>query len=439
MPLFKKKNEPWMLDYKKHNKQYASPDFSQNLLLSKHVRLSLDDTKERNNKHVCVFGDDNDIEQYILSNLLQASHNYIVPDDGGYLYAMTGEYLRKRGYTVQAFDVADAANTVCYNPLLCIQPDDDVALMEMASQLLHKDSVHQFRQKDHYLVFAALHYVCTLPVEQRTFGNVYTLLQKALDEHKISAVAEVLHCDEDIARSRAYECWCESGAKAEQMETLQQIVTALGMFQWDALKLHTSTDNLNLSSCHEGKRAIFITCHVGTETICQMLYWQLLHYLAQTARNGTFVRPWLVFCNQTVPSLYYLLLGRQQPYAISLMYSSLALLKKEYPENWDSIVGVCDNLLYLGGKSLCTVEYLSKELGYLAPATNYRKLKRMYKNPSINYLEIRRRALMTPYEITCLPINQCILKMRGVKPILDEKYVAQLHPNAAQMGQHAKE
>ena len=54
---------------------------------------------------------------------------------------------------------------------------------------------------------------------------------------------------------------------------------------------------------------------------------------------------------------------RSREISVSIIIQNLAQLKKLFEKEWESIVGNCDEFLYLGGNEQSTHEYVSKLLG----------------------------------------------------------------------------
>ena len=78
---------------------------------------------------------------------------------------------------------------------------------------------------------------------------------------------------------------------------------------------------------------------------------------------------------------------------------NLAQLKALFEKQWESIVGNCDEFLYLGGNEQSTHKYVSELLGKETIDTNtYGKSSGRSGNYSTNY-QISGRELLTPDEV----------------------------------------
>jgi len=122
---------------------------------------------------------------------------------------------------------------------------------------------------------------------------------------------------------------------------------------------------------------------------------------------------------------------RSREISVSIIIQNLAQLKTLYEKQWESIVGNCDEFLYLGGNEQSTHEYVSKLLGKeTIDATTFGQSKGRSGSYSITG-QILGRELMTPDEVRMLDNRYALLFIRGERPVKDEKYDILKHPNIA--------
>lgn len=137
------------------------------------------------------------------------------------------------------------------------------------------------------------------------------------------------------------------------------------------------------------------------------------------------------FANVALPDEFDKLLAtmRSREISVSIIVQNLAQLKKLFEKEWESIVGNCDEFLYLGGNEQSTHEYVSKLLGKETIDTNtYGQSKGRSGSYSTNW-QITGRELMTPDEVRMLDNRYALLFIRGERPIQDFKYDILKHPN----------
>ena len=114
---------------------------------------------------------------------------------------------------------------------------------------------------------------------------------------------------------------------------------------------------------------------------------------------------------------------------MSIIIQNLAQLKALFEKQWESIVGNCDEFIYLGGNEQSTHEYVSKLLGKATIDMNtYGQSKGRSGSYSVNW-QLAGRELLTPDEVRMLDNRYALLFIRGERPIQDFKYDILKHPN----------
>ena len=120
---------------------------------------------------------------------------------------------------------------------------------------------------------------------------------------------------------------------------------------------------------------------------------------------------------------------RSRGVSVSIILQNLAQLKALFEKQWESIVGNCDEFVYLGGNEKETHKYVSELLGKETIDTNtYGKSTGRNGNYSTNYQNTGRE-LMTPDEVRMLDNRYALLFIRGERPIMDLKYDILKHPS----------
>ena len=221
------------------------------------------------------------------------------------------------------------------------------------------------------------------------------------------------------------------------------LVARLEKFNLESLAGITQTDEMELWSVGEKKTAVFAVIPDNDSSfnfLVGMLYTQLfqqLYYQADIVHGGRLpVHVHFVmdeFANVALPDEFDKLLAtmRSREISVSIIIQNLAQLKALFEKQWESIVGNCDEFLYLGGNEQSTHEYVSKLLGKETIDTNtYGKSEGRSGNYSTNY-QISGRELLTPDEVRMLDNRYAILFIRGELPVMDLKYDILKHPNVA--------
>ena len=114
---------------------------------------------------------------------------------------------------------------------------------------------------------------------------------------------------------------------------------------------------------------------------------------------------------------------------MSIIIQNLAQLKALFEKQWESIVGNCDEFLYLGGNEQSTHEYVSKLLGKETIDMNtYGQSRGRSGSYSTNW-QLAGRELLMPDEVRMLDNQYALLFIRGERPVRDFKYDVLKHPN----------
>ena len=123
---------------------------------------------------------------------------------------------------------------------------------------------------------------------------------------------------------------------------------------------------------------------------------------------------------------------RSRNVSVTIILQNIAQLKALFEKQWESILGNCDEMLYLGGNETSTHKLISESyLGKSTIDTNtYGKSSGRSGNYSTNY-QITGRELMTPDEVRMMDNRYALLFIRGERPVMDEKYNPLKHPNVA--------
>lgn len=232
---------------------------------------------------------------------------------------------------------------------------------------------------------------------------------------------------------------------AKTLKSIQITLAArLEKFNLSSLAALTATDELDLPSLGEKKVALFALIpdnDTSFNFLVSILYTQLfqqLFYLADHKYGGSLPVPvhFLMdeFSNVSLPEDFSKILAvmRSRNVYVSIILQNVAALKALFEKEWESILGNCDEFLYLGGNETSTHKLISESyLGKSTIDTNtYGKSSGRNGNYSTNY-QISGRELLMPDEVRMLDNRYALLFIRGERPVMDEKYDILKHPNIA--------
>ena len=181
------------------------------------------------------------------------------------------------------------------------------------------------------------------------------------------------------------------------------------------------TDELHLQELGERKIALFCCIPDSDKSLnylVGMIYTQLIQTLyrqADRVHKGRLPVP--VHClmdeyaNISLPKdtfLSALATMRSRAIFCSIIVQNMAQLKAMYKDDWESLVGLCDEFLYLGGTEKETHKYVSELLGKeTISTTSYNQSKGRSGSYSINHQQSG-RDLMTPDEVRLLDNSKCM-------------------------------
>ena len=139
------------------------------------------------------------------------------------------------------------------------------------------------------------------------------------------------------------------------------------------------------------------------------------------------------FANVSLPDDFDKILAvmRSRNVSVSIILQNIAQLKALFEKQWESIIGNCDEFLYLGGNEQSTHKYVSELLGKETIDMNTYGQSRGHSGSYSTNWQISGRDLLDAAEVRMLDNRYALLFIRGERPILDEKYDILKHPNVA--------
>ena len=441
------------------NKRYRAMKPEDNKIFTQNVRVGLDGRKHRRNLNTVVVGGSGagKTRFFAKPNLCQANTSFTVLDPKGELLRSTGHLLSQKGYEVRVLDLLNMEKSHCYNPFVYLRDDNDV--QRLVTNLFKSTTPKGSQSNDPFwdtaasmLLLALVFYLkYEAPPDEQNFPMVMEMLRAAdvredMDEYTspLDELFERLEMrDPDHIAVKYYKDYHSGSAKT--LKSIQITLAArLEKFNLSSLAALTATDELDLPSLGEKKVALFALIpdnDTSFNFLVSILYTQLfqqLFYLADHKYGGSLPVPvhFLMdeFSNVSLPEDFSKILAvmRSRNVFVSIILQNIAALKALFEKEWESILGNCDEFLYLGGNETSTHKLISES--YLGKATidtnTYGKSSGRNGNYSTNY-QISGRELMTPDEVRMLDNRYALLFIRGERPVMDEKYDILKHPNIA--------
>lgn len=353
-------------------------------------------------------------------------------------------------------DLLNMEKSFCYNPFVYLRDDNDV--QRLVTNLFKSTTPKGSQSQDPFWDTAAsmlllalvfyLHYEA--PPNEQNFPMVMEMLRAAEvredDDTYQSPLDELFERlemrDPEHIAVKYYKDYHSGSAKT--LKSIQITLAArLEKFNLRSLAALTATDELDLPSLGEKKVALFALIpdnDTSFNFLVSILYTQLfqqLFRLADYKYGGSLPVPvhFLMdeFPNVSLPDDFDKILAvmRSRNISVSIILQNIAQLKALFEKQWESIIGNCDEFLYLGGNEQSTHKYVSELLGKETIDMNtYGQSKGHSGSYSTNW-QISGRELLDAAEVRMLDNRYALLFIRGERPILDEKYDILRHPNVA--------
>lgn len=437
-------------------KKYSQKPYSQNILLTQNFRISLDTHKHRRCLNILVVGGSGAGKSrgFALPNIMQCCCSMVITDPKAELLRKTGGLLEKKGYEVRVFDLINPDTSFCYNPFEYVHDDKDV--LRLISNLIQNttpkgsQSSDPFWEKSETALLQALmlYLLHEAPPEEQNFAMIMEMLGSAQvkeEDEDYESPLDILFDrlemrDADSIAVKQYHIYKQAAGKTAK-SILISVGVRLAAFNLPQIAKLTNTDELDLSSMGERKVALFC-CIPDADTslnyLVGMIYSQLfqtLYYMADRVHGGALPVP--VNCimdefpNVSLPNEFEKILAtcRSRSIYCSIIIQNMSQLKALFKDSWESLVGNCDEFLYLGGNEKETHKYVSELLGKETIDTNtYGQTKGKSGSYSTNFQQSGRE-LLQPDEVRMLDNQNALLFIRGERPILDAKYDLMKHPN----------
>ena len=439
------------------NRKYEAKPASENKLLTQNVRIGLDGRKHRRNLNVLVIGGSGagKTRFYCKPNLMQANTSFVILDPKGEQVRAVGNLLREKGYEVKVLDLINMEKSHCYNPFVYLRDDNDV--QRLVTNLFKSTTPKGAQSSEPFwdnaaqmLLLALIFYLkYEAPDDEQNFSMVMEMLRAGdvdEDNNMPSPLDNLFYdlekTDPNHIALKYYRSY-HSGA-AKTLKSIQITLAArLEKFNLESLSSLTITDELELNTLGEKKTAIFAIIpdnDTSFNFLVSILYTQLFQQLFEVAdkKYGGSLPVHVhflmdEFANVSLPDDFDKILSvmRSRGVSVSIILQNLAQLKALFEKQWESIVGNCDEFVYLGGNEQATHKYVSELLGKETIDTNTYGLSYGMRGNYTKNDQQTGRELLTPDEVRMLDNRYALLFIRGERPVKDFKFDIMKHPNVS--------
>lgn len=385
----------------------------------------------------------------------EKKESMILVDPKGEFFESTSEFLRKQGYVVKAFNLLDMENSDGWN---CIgEIGDDTDMVQSVAEIIIRNTADSEQKADFWdkaeknLLIALILYVQSmrdpitnelLPIHERSLGTIYKMLstegQKSLDaKFQKLPLDHPARAPYGIFKQAASNLWGN---------IFIGLGSRLSVFQNKLVDTITKYHEIDLEL--PGKQPCAYFCIISAqdsayEFLSSLFFSLLFKRLTDFARQHgdergrlpvpvNFVMDEFCNCGKLLDFKKTISVVRSYGINCHIIIQSIAQLADRYPvKEWEEIVGNCDTQLFLGCNDTMTSEFISKRCGNvtiqltnsMAPqtplfspitreVTGYRQTKSNNSRP-----------LMYPEEVLQLDNKECLLLIRGQKPLKGLKII----------------
>ncbi len=387
----------------------------------------------------------------------------VVVDPKGELFESMSGFLTDQGYEVRLFNLLDMEHSDAWNCLA--DTDEDPNLVQsIAEVIINNTSTSEDRQDfwskaELNLLVALLHYVRNLrgtdgkllPIQQRSLGAVYRILSS----ESFQRLEEIFN-----ALPKEHPAKAPYGIfKLANRQIWGNIAIGLGnrlaVFQNPLVDKITSYNEIDLTM--PGQRPCAYFCAISDqdsslEFLSSLFFSQLFSRLMNHARrSGTNGRlPVTVnvcleeFCNigKLVDFKKVLSVCRSRGIHCQIIVQSISQLSDRYEKKeWEELIGNCDIQICLGCNDQMTAQYISDKCGQITIRVNNNQMPLMplfspIYSSTRPYSQTRsntQRALMLPDEILRMNNRECLVLLRGQKPMQLYKIIPDELPSFRQL------
>ena len=350
----------------------------QNLILTQHFQMGLDGHKHKRNLNVLVIGGSGagKSRSYAIPNALNCGNcSLVICDPKNEILRKTGAALKAGGYEVRVFDLLNPDASFCYNPLAYVRDDKDVLrLIETLIQSTTPpgaQSTDPFWQKSETALLQALvlYLMHEAPKEEQNFAMVMEMLAAAEvreEDEEYESPLDILFArlemrDPESIAVKQYHVF-KMGAGKTLKSILISVGVRLSAFNLPQIARLTYTDDLHLEEMGEKKVALFCCIPDSDKSLnylVGMIVGQLiqtLYFVADRKYRGRLPVPVHLLIDEApniaLPTdnfLPWLSTMRSRNIFCSYIAQNMAQIKALFKEQWESLVGLCDEFLYFGG------------------------------------------------------------------------------------------
>lgn len=447
-------------------------DRKTDLLFTRTESLNLDSRKTQRNLNALIIGSSGSGKSryYVMPNLAQANTSFLVTDPKGEVQRAMGQGLKDKGYQIRSLNLIDFDRSDAFNPLRYFNPEQaEVDCAILVENLITNTSGQKpsgnsdfWEKAERALLTAFVSYIYFTKGAQGTLIDVVDMLAKMQaseeNEEAISEIDAIFESTKEyvemfdqnpdeydheatvMLNGLRFSCSQYNIYTQGAGETKKSIIISLGVrmapLHMAQLRRILGSDTIDADQVGKRRSAIFLVIpdsHQAFSFIASIFYelfFERNMYLADHNPSGRLEVPVQCFMDEfanigKLPSFERkIAVIRSRGISTSIIMQTYAQGKSLYKDDWETIVGNCDSLLFLGGNEPSTTEFISKRLGKETIISQDTSEQKGTNGSWSRSLRSQGRELMTPDEIGRLDGGTCLYLLRGIPPFKSRKLQA---------------
>lgn len=438
--------------------------------------LSVDTYATQRNLNVLVIGapGTGKTRGYVLPNLDSIDGiSFACTDPKGEIYRTMRASLEARGINVRTLNLIDLRESARFNPLVYFsETDPETSVAQLADCIIANTAGKNrsdgfWERAERALLTALIAYAWATSPEDHEPSLLDVIdLHKDMEgsesnpdqftsdtDLKMEAAREIVeqwqnnspefaNFDPSVLKMLAFATRQYRVYQQGPAETRLSVVISLGV-RLAPLDMHDVRDILHddtiaLDQIGKEPTALFLQIpdsHATFKFVAAM-FWQSLFekniYIADHTEDGRLPVPLHCFLDEfanigKIPQFEIVISTiRSRAISTSVIVQAYSQGKALWNDAWDTIVGNCDTILFLGGRDAQTTDWLSKQLG--DETITMEEVSQNYGASGSRTKAQRtlKRALLTPDEIGRLPNDEALLLIRGLRPFRSKKATLKL-------------
>lgn len=447
-------------------------DRKTDMLFTRTESLNLDSRKTQRNLNALIIGSSGSGKSryYVMPNLAQANTSFLVTDPKGEVQRAMGQGLKDKGYQIRSLNLIDFDRSDTFNPLRYFNPEQaEVDCAILVENLITNTSGQKpsgnsdfWEKAERALLTAFVSYIYFTKGAQGTLIDVVDMLAKMQaseeNEESISEIDAIFKSTKEyvemfdqnpdeydheatvMLNGLRFSCSQYNIYTQGAGETKKSIIISLGVrmapLHMAQLRRILGSDTIDADQVGKRRSAIFLVIpdsHQAFSFIASIFYelfFERNMYLADHNPSGRLEVPVQCFMDEfanigKLPSFERkIAVIRSRGISTSIIMQTYAQGKSLYKDDWETIVGNCDSLLFLGGNEPSTTEFISKRLGKETIISQDTSEQKGTNGSWSRSLRSQGRELMTPDEIGRLDGGTCLYLLRGIPPFKSRKLQA---------------